>query len=293
MSRAVIVLMVSIAVSPACVGLRVGTASTDEGQADLEKVLAAKGAAGLRHHRPRRHTALEAHPRVLRPPRERDGVDRREAPAPADGRVHRSARRVGREGLDPEALQLHGARGAAKGGRQRLPHQERFRSGRGRALDVVAHLPVHEVRVRPRRRHLRPRAGRSPWRIEPESFDPLEHLEKALSSKAVEESLRSLDAERSAVPAAPRQSRRLPQDRRSGRMAPGPARARFKRGDTSQHVTVLAARLAGDRRLPRSSARRRPTRSTTQSSPTPSSGSSARHGLEPTTGRPVRRWSRR
>ena len=43
MSRALIVLMLSVAVAPACAGLRIGKADTDAGQAHLEQLLAAKG----------------------------------------------------------------------------------------------------------------------------------------------------------------------------------------------------------------------------------------------------------
>jgi murein L,D-transpeptidase YcbB/YkuD len=82
------------------------------------------------------------------------------------------------------------------------------------------------------------------WRIEPERFDPFEHLQQALSSNRVAESLADL------TPAAPQYTRlrdALADYRKRAAEGGWPALPRkfsVKRGETSDPVRLLAARLA-------------------------------------------------
>ena len=82
------------------------------------------------------------------------------------------------------------------------------------------------------------------WRIQPERFDPLAHLEKALAENRVAESLREL------TPNAPqyRALREVLASHRKLAAAGGwpvlPSSLRVKRGQTSANVTALARRLA-------------------------------------------------
>jgi murein L,D-transpeptidase YcbB/YkuD len=82
------------------------------------------------------------------------------------------------------------------------------------------------------------------WRIEPEQFDPLDHLEGALTEKRVAESLLAL------TPSAPQYAalREALADYRRRAKGGGweriPATLRIKAGQTGPAVTILARRLA-------------------------------------------------
>ena len=243
MSRAVIVLMLSLAVSPACAGLRLGSTSTDAGQADLEKLLAAKG-------RPEFVTNDREGTRLWKLTRDfytRRGfelawIDEKH-PRPQMDAFITVLGESQAEGLDPEAYS-HGALAA-----------QRKEAGRG-FLTKKGFEPTQAARLDAWLTYLYMKyssdladgisdlahADRT-WQIEPESFDPLAHLENALASNQVEKSLHSL------VPNTP-QYRQLRDSlalyrkiAEAGGWPTIPTRVRFKPGEKSEHVTVLATRL--------------------------------------------------
>jgi L,D-transpeptidase YcbB len=243
MGRAVIVLMLSVAVSPACAGLRLGSEIADAGQAHLEKLLAAKG-------RPDFVTADREGTRLWKLTRDfytRRGnelawIEEQHPRSQMDEFIEVLTESQA-EGLDPEAYSYSALAAQRKEAGKGFLTKKGFEPTQAARLDAwLTYLYMKYSSDLADGISDLAQADRA-WRIEPESFDPLEHLEKALSNNSVEESLRAL------VPDAP-QYRQLRDSLAAYRKiaADGgwpkvPARARFKRGDASEQVTVLAARL--------------------------------------------------
>ena len=243
MSRAVIVLMLSLAVSPACAGLPRGSASSDAGQADLEKLLAAKRRPEF-VTKDREGTRLWKLTRDFYTRRSYDmaWIEDKHPRAQMDVFI-KALGESHAEGLDPEAYSYSALAAQRKEAGKGFLTKKGFEPAQAARLDAwLTYLYMKYSSDLADGMSDLAQADRT-WRIEPESFDPLEHLENALASNKVEESLNSL------VPNTP-QYRQLRDSlagyrkiAQSGGWPQIPARVRFKRGDKSEHVAVLAARL--------------------------------------------------
>jgi murein L,D-transpeptidase YcbB/YkuD len=242
-SRAFIVLVLSIAVSPACAGLRLGQAGADAGQADLEKLLATKG-------RPDFVTADREGTRLWK--LTRDFYSRRgnemawvedKHPRPQMDAFIKALAGADAEGLDPETYSYSALAAQRKEAGKGFLTKQGFEPAQAARLDAwMTYLYMKYSSDLADGVSDLAHADRT-WQIEPEAFDPLQHLEHALSSNDIEESLRSL------LPNAPQYThlresltayRKIAAAGGWPQIAP---RARFKAGQTSEHVTMLAARL--------------------------------------------------
>ncbi len=243
MSRGFIVLMLSLPLSPACTGLRVGQSGTDAGRADLENLLATKG-------RPDFVTADREGTRLWK--LTRDFYNRRgnemawiedKHPRPQMDVFIKALADADAEGLDPETYSYSALAAQRKEAGKGFLTKKGFEPAQAARLDAwLTYLYMKYSSDLADGVSDLAHADRT-WQIEPEAFDPLQHLEEALSTNDVEKSLRSL------LPNAP-QYRQLRESLAAYRkiaaaggwpqIAP---RARFKAGQTSEHVTTLAARL--------------------------------------------------
>jgi murein L,D-transpeptidase YcbB/YkuD len=235
--------MLSMAVAPACAGLRLGQAGDDAGQAHLEKLLATKG-------RPDFVTADREGTRLWK--LTRDFYARHENgmawiedkhPRPQMDVFIQALAAADAEGLDPETYSYSALAAQRKEAGKGFLTRKGFEPAQAARLDAwLTYLYMKYSSDLADGVSDLAHADRT-WQIEPEAFDPLQHLEQALSTNDVEGSLRAL------LPNAPQYTRlrdSLAAYRKIAAAGGWPQiapRARFKTGQTSEHVTLLAARL--------------------------------------------------
>ena len=97
------------------------------------------------------------------------------------------------EGLDPDLYNVTMLEERRKEASKGFLTDKGFDPKEAGALDVWLHLSLHEIRVRPCGRPVRPGAHADPaWKIKPEKFDALAHLEKAIADSSIKSSLAEL-----------------------------------------------------------------------------------------------------
>ena len=156
----------------------------------------------------------------------------------------RALQAADREGLDPEMYSLRALRARREEAAKGFLRKKGFDAKEAGPLDVfLTYLYMKYASDLADGISDLAHADKT-WRIESERFDPLDHLEKALSSNHVAESLADL------MPVAPQygQLRDALAEYRK-RAADGgwpalPRKFRVTRGETSDRVRLLAARLA-------------------------------------------------